>query len=70
MEIELATLYNRKGEKDKANQLLEDAKNALTDPMCPESRDKIANALHARCNEGNTSDDDITTGEHKNKNIL
>ncbi|MCI2412589.1 hypothetical protein [Cuniculiplasma divulgatum] len=40
MEIELATLYNRKGEKDKANQLLEDAKNALTDPMCPESRDK------------------------------
>ncbi|MCL4322843.1 MAG: hypothetical protein M1498_00095 [Candidatus Thermoplasmatota archaeon] len=40
MEIELASLYNRKGEKEKANQLLEDAKDAITDPMCPESREK------------------------------
>lgn len=40
MEIELATLYNKKGDKEKANQLLEDAKNALTDPLCPESREK------------------------------
>ncbi len=40
MEIELAGLYNRKGEKDRANQLLEDARNILSDSMCPDSREK------------------------------
>jgi hypothetical protein len=40
MQIQLAGMYNRKGDSEKAVDMVNEADKTLADPMCPETREK------------------------------